>query len=300
MNRTALCAVCVGLIMMGAFGRERKVVMTVEGGDAEEVAFIRKNAKGYAANGHPVSYVEKPGGGLRITVTDPNGAEIYSGGRSRRSRRRSRARSLQTSRRLRRSWIPSRRRRRFSPRTSRRILLPTTRAWRYAISAGTSPHGLRSARRTRPTLSALRPIPKRSRPRRPGSRPRRSGASSPRDGAGPSSRRAHACRQASFASAGASGGVSGDVSFRVPAEARSSGPVRARVSSPPTCPLGGCESRTTFDVLFVFCPPGPPPRMKDSSRSSSYTEACSIRSLILAIVSGVIMSRLLVCRSRIV
>ena len=80
MNRTALCAVCVGLIMMGAFGRERKVVMTVEGGDAEEVAFIRKNAKGYAANGHPVSYVEKPGGGLRITVTDPNGAEIYSGG----------------------------------------------------------------------------------------------------------------------------------------------------------------------------------------------------------------------------
>ena len=80
MNRTALCAVCVGLIMMGAFGRERKVVMTVEGGDAEEVAFIRKNAKGYAANGHPVSYVEQPGGGLRITVTDPNGAEIYSGG----------------------------------------------------------------------------------------------------------------------------------------------------------------------------------------------------------------------------
>ena len=80
MNRTALCVVCVGLIMMGAFGRERKVVMTVKGGDAEEVAFIRKNAKGYAANGHPVSYVEKPGGGLRITVTDPNGAEIYSGG----------------------------------------------------------------------------------------------------------------------------------------------------------------------------------------------------------------------------
>ena len=80
MNRIALCAVCVGMGLMGAFGRERKVVMTVEGGDAEEVAFVRKNAKGYAANGHPVSYVEKPGGGLRITVTDPNGAEIYSGG----------------------------------------------------------------------------------------------------------------------------------------------------------------------------------------------------------------------------
>ena len=80
MNRIAWCAACVGLIVLGAFGRERKVVVAVEGGAAEEVAFVRKNAKGYAANGHPVSYEEKPGGEMRIVVTDPNGAEVYSGG----------------------------------------------------------------------------------------------------------------------------------------------------------------------------------------------------------------------------
>ena len=80
MNRVVLCAACVGILALGALARERKVAVTVEGGDAEEVAFVRKNAKGYAANGHPVSYAEKPGGGLRITVTDPNGAEVYSGG----------------------------------------------------------------------------------------------------------------------------------------------------------------------------------------------------------------------------
>lgn len=80
MNKIALCAICVGILALGVFARERKVVVTVEGGTAEEVAFVRKNAKGYAANGHPVSYTEKPGGAMRIVVTDPNGAEVYAGG----------------------------------------------------------------------------------------------------------------------------------------------------------------------------------------------------------------------------
>ena len=80
MNKTVICAICIGAAVLGTFARERKVVVTVEGGDAEEVAFVRKNAKGYAASGHPVSYAEKSGGDLRITVTDPNGAVVYSGG----------------------------------------------------------------------------------------------------------------------------------------------------------------------------------------------------------------------------
>ena len=80
MSRTAWCAVFVGMVFLGAFGRERKIVVAVEGGTAEDVAFVRKNAKGYAANGHPVAYEEKTGGEVRIVVTDPNGAEVYSGG----------------------------------------------------------------------------------------------------------------------------------------------------------------------------------------------------------------------------
>lgn len=73
-----LAVVCA----MGLFARERKVVVMVEGGSdaADEIAFIKKNALGQAANGHPVSYKENPGAGpLRITVTDPNGATVYSG-----------------------------------------------------------------------------------------------------------------------------------------------------------------------------------------------------------------------------
>ena len=80
MSRLAFFAACVGILAFGAFARERKVAVVVEGGTAEEVAFVRKNAKGYAANGHPVTYEEKSGGAMRITVTDPNGAEVYAGG----------------------------------------------------------------------------------------------------------------------------------------------------------------------------------------------------------------------------
>ena len=87
MNRIVLCATCAGMIVLGAFGRERKVVMTVEWGDdsqatLESVAFLKKNAVGYAANGHPVAFkpVRAPGRAEPfITVTDPNGAEVYSG-----------------------------------------------------------------------------------------------------------------------------------------------------------------------------------------------------------------------------
>jgi hypothetical protein len=79
-SRLVFFAACVGILAFGAFARERKVAVVVEGGTAEEVAFVRKNAKGYAANGHPVTYEEKSGGAMRITVTDPNGAEVYAGG----------------------------------------------------------------------------------------------------------------------------------------------------------------------------------------------------------------------------
>ena len=80
MSRAALCAAFAGIIALAALARERKVAVVVVGGTAEEVAFVRKNAKGYAASGHPVTYEEKPGGGMRVTVTDPNGAEVYAGG----------------------------------------------------------------------------------------------------------------------------------------------------------------------------------------------------------------------------
>ncbi len=75
----AFAALCAS----GLLARERKVVMTVEGGDsdAEAVAFLKKNALGNAANGHPVAYVAKPGAGpLHITVADTNGATVYEGG----------------------------------------------------------------------------------------------------------------------------------------------------------------------------------------------------------------------------
>lgn len=88
MNKTAWCAAFVGMILLGAYGRDRKIVMTVEWGDdsqatLETVAFLKKNAVGYAANGHPVAF--KPvraanRAAPHIVVTDPNGAEIYSGG----------------------------------------------------------------------------------------------------------------------------------------------------------------------------------------------------------------------------
>ena len=80
MSRAALCAAFAGIIALAALARERKVAVVVVGGTAEEVAFVRKNAKGYAASGHPVTYEEMPGGGMRVTVTDPNGAEVYAGG----------------------------------------------------------------------------------------------------------------------------------------------------------------------------------------------------------------------------
>ncbi len=83
MSRRLVVALMAGVLAAGLLARERKVVLTVEGGDpaSEEVAFLKKNALGQAASGHPVSYVAKPGAGpLRITVTDPNGAVVYSGG----------------------------------------------------------------------------------------------------------------------------------------------------------------------------------------------------------------------------
>ena len=87
MSKTALCAIFAGMAMLCAFGRERKVVVAVEWGDdsqssLETVAFLKKNAVGYAANGHPVAFkpVRAPGRAApHITVTDPNGAEVYSG-----------------------------------------------------------------------------------------------------------------------------------------------------------------------------------------------------------------------------
>ena len=87
MNKIALCAVFVGMVFLWAFGRERKVVVAVEWGDdaqanLDTVAFLKKNAVGYAANGHPVSFkpVRAPGRAEPyITVTDPNGTKIYSG-----------------------------------------------------------------------------------------------------------------------------------------------------------------------------------------------------------------------------
>ena len=83
MSRRLVVALMAGVLATGLLARERKVVLTVEGGDpaSEEVAFLKKNALGQAASGHPVAYVAKPGAGpLRITVTDPNGAVVYSGG----------------------------------------------------------------------------------------------------------------------------------------------------------------------------------------------------------------------------
>lgn len=87
MNRNIVCAACVGMLLLGAFGRERKVVMSVEWGDdsqasQETVAFLKKNAVGYAANGHPVSFklARNPGRAEPfVVVTDPNGAKIYAG-----------------------------------------------------------------------------------------------------------------------------------------------------------------------------------------------------------------------------
>ena len=75
------------MLLLGAFGRERKVVMSVEWGDdsqasQETVAFLKKNAVGYAANGHPVSFklARNPGRAEPfVVVTDPNGAKIYAG-----------------------------------------------------------------------------------------------------------------------------------------------------------------------------------------------------------------------------
>ena len=44
-------------------------------------SFLKKNVLGQAANGHPVAWSEKPGSGpLKVTVSDPNGAVVYSGG----------------------------------------------------------------------------------------------------------------------------------------------------------------------------------------------------------------------------
>ncbi len=87
MNSKIVCAACVGMLLFGAFGRERKVVMSVEWGDdsqasQETVAFLKKNAVGYAANGHPVSFklARNPGRAEPfVVVTDPNGAKIYAG-----------------------------------------------------------------------------------------------------------------------------------------------------------------------------------------------------------------------------
>ena len=87
MSKAALCAIFSGMAMLCAFGRERKVVVAVEWGDdsqssLETVAFLKKNAVGYAANGHPVAFkpVRAPSRAApHITVTDPNGAEVYSG-----------------------------------------------------------------------------------------------------------------------------------------------------------------------------------------------------------------------------
>ena len=87
MNRRIVCAACVGMLLLGAFGRERKVVMSVEWGDdsqanLETVAFLKKNATGYAANGHPVSFklARNPGRAEPfVVVTDPNGAKVYAG-----------------------------------------------------------------------------------------------------------------------------------------------------------------------------------------------------------------------------
>ena len=87
MNSKIVCAACLGMLLLGAFGRERKVVMSVEWGDdsqasQETVAFLKKNAVGYAANGHPVSFklTRNPGRAEPfVVVTDPNGAKIYAG-----------------------------------------------------------------------------------------------------------------------------------------------------------------------------------------------------------------------------
>ena len=87
MNRKIVCAACVGMLLLGAFGRERKVVMSVEWGDdsqanRETVAFLKKNTVGYAENGHPVSFklARNPGRAEPfVVVTDPNGAKIYAG-----------------------------------------------------------------------------------------------------------------------------------------------------------------------------------------------------------------------------
>lgn len=81
MSKRLFVAALAAVLALGLSARERKVVVTVEGGTGtEEVAFLKKNALGQAANGHPVAYAEKPGGGpLHVTVTDPNGAVVYSG-----------------------------------------------------------------------------------------------------------------------------------------------------------------------------------------------------------------------------
>lgn len=51
-------------------------------------------------------------------------------------------------------------------------------------------------------------------------------------------------------------------------------------------PLGRCLRRTTLEVLLVFCPPGPPPRMNVSSSSHSDTAASASSSRMRAIVAG--------------
>ena len=40
-------------------------------------------------------------------------------------------------------------------------------------------------------------------------------------------------------------------------------------------PVGRCRSHTVDDVLFIFCPPGPPPRMNRSSTSGARTPSAS-------------------------
>lgn len=86
MNGKMLClaAVCALATAAGARDRRNVTVAVDVGADAaaETVAFVKKNALGYKAAGHPVAYAETrmAGGGVRITVTDPNGAVVYGGG----------------------------------------------------------------------------------------------------------------------------------------------------------------------------------------------------------------------------
>ncbi len=87
MAKSLACAVMAGCVSFGLFARERKVVVTVEldpsSPESIEIAkFVKKNAVGHAENGHPVSFKAVRGTctAPRITVTDPNGATVYSGG----------------------------------------------------------------------------------------------------------------------------------------------------------------------------------------------------------------------------